>query len=164
LGELLNLAWASIDFERKRIKAERTKSKRVRFVGINSALVSELAELKLAANSKLAFPLSRRSVRTGFESACRKAKVEDFTFHDLRRTFGTRLLERGINIVTIQKLYGHSSVLVTQNYLHPGDELAQEAVERLVETPQKPENLAQIWHKSQDGAARLHVTRSFSVN
>lgn len=166
LGELLNLAWTSIDFERRRIKVERTKSKRVRFVGINSALATELKALKQGqqAKSTAVFPFSRRAVRTGFENACRRAELEGFTFHDLRRTFGTRLLERGVDIVTIQKLYGHSSVLVTQNYLHPGDELAQEAVERLVEAPKKPENLAQIWHTARERASGVPLTRSFSVN
>ena len=166
LGELLGLAWASVDFERKRIKVERTKSKRVRFVGLNSALAVELESLKQTqkAKTKFVFPFTRRSVRTGFENACRKAKVEDFTFHDLRRTFGTRLLERGVDIVTIQRLYGHSSVLVTQNYLHPGDEVAQEAVELLVEAPKKPETVAQIWHAEREKEQGVPATRVFSVN
>jgi len=164
LGELLALAWTSIDFERKRIKIERTKSKRARFVGLNSALVPELVEMKSRAKSRLVFPLNRSSVRTGFENACRKAEIEGFTFHDLRRTFGTRLLERGVDLITIQKLYGHASVLVTQNYLHPTDELAQEAVESLVEAPKKPENLALIWHATREKESGLPVSRIFSVN
>ena len=45
------------------------------------------------------------------------------------------MLERGADIVTISKLYGHSSVLVTQRYLHPKDKLSKEAVELLVEKP-----------------------------
>jgi len=166
LGELLGLAWASVDFERKRIKVERTKSKRVRFVGLNSALAAELESLKQTQEEKtrFVFPFTRRGLRTGFENACRRAKVEGFTFHDLRRTFGTRLLERGVDIVTIQKLYGHSSVLVTQNYLHPGDEVAQEAVERLVEAPKKPETVAQIWHAEREKEQGVPATRYFSVN
>jgi excisionase family DNA binding protein len=165
LGELLGLAWTSVDFERKRIKLERTKSKRVRFVGLNSALAAELESLKQTQQEKtrLVFPFRRRTVRTGFENACRKAKIDGFTFHDLRRTFGTRLLEKGVNIVTISRLYGHSSVLVTQNYLHPGDEVAQEAVELLV-APKKPETMAQIWHAERERADRIPATRDFSVN
>lgn len=166
LGELLGLAWASVDFERKRIKIERTKSKRARFVGLNSALTAQLESLKQAQKEKtrFVFPFARRSVRTGFENACRNAKIEDFTFHDLRRSFGTRLLEKGVNIVTISRLYGHSSVLVTQNYLHPGDEVAQEAVELLVEAPKKPETVAQIWHAAREKEQGLPATRDFSVN
>jgi site-specific recombinase XerD len=43
------------------------------------------------------------------------------------------MLEKGVDIVTISKLYGHSSVLVTQRYLHPKDKLSVEAVELLAE-------------------------------
>lgn len=38
-----------------------------------------------------------------------------------------------MDIVTISKLYGHSSVLITQRYLHPRDKLSVEAVELLAE-------------------------------
>jgi site-specific recombinase XerD len=70
------------------------------------------------------------------------------------------MLEHGFNIVTISKLYGHSSVLVTQRYLHPQDKLSREAVESLV----SPQHLAQIGHKTKKVTAKIRLSHSFSVN
>ncbi|MFC2166800.1 tyrosine-type recombinase/integrase [Acidobacteriota bacterium] len=95
------------------------------------------------------------------QKACKRACVEDFTFHDLRRTFGTRLLESGVDIITIQKLYGHSSVLVTQKYLHPKDETSKEAVEFLCKNTGI---LTHHRHTEQDKQIPEFPTYEFSVN
>jgi len=130
LGEILKLKWKNVDLEKEEIRVVEAKSGRSRKIPINSTLYSELIKLKSKEGKDYrVFPF--KSIRTAFTNACERAGIEDFTFHDLRRTFGTRLLERGVDIVTISRLYGHSSVLVTQRYLHPKDELSREAVELL---------------------------------
>jgi hypothetical protein len=53
------------------------------------------------------------------------------------------------------RLYGHSSVLVTQHYLHPQDELGREAVERLA----NPATLSHICHTAtEEASSTLPVT------
>ncbi len=97
-----------------------------------------------------------------------KSEVRDATFHDLRRTFGTRLLEAGVDIVTISKLYGHSSVLITQRYLHPKDKLSREAVEVLVKAPdgksKNEEKLLDICETEKEKQSKGFAIHSFSVN
>ncbi|MCI0723406.1 MAG: tyrosine-type recombinase/integrase [Acidobacteria bacterium] len=44
---------------------------------------------------------------------------KDFVLHSLRHTFGTRLGEAGADTFTIMKAMGHSSVVVSQKYVHP---------------------------------------------
>jgi integrase len=56
---------------------------------------------------------------------------EDFVLHSLRHTFGTRLGETGADAFTIMKLMGHSSVAVSQRYVHPSTETMKLAIERL---------------------------------
>lgn len=136
LSEVLGLKWSGVDMDTRFIKVERTKSKKTRFISINSLLYEELAQLKKQAGKEQRV-FAFKSIRTAFDNACKRAQVKDFTFHDLRRTFGTRLLEKGVDIMTISKLYGHSNVLVTQRYLHPKDRLSVEAVELLAERPVK---------------------------
>ncbi|PYV36691.1 MAG: hypothetical protein DMG06_30145, partial [Acidobacteria bacterium] len=60
-----------------------------------------------------------------------KAKVENATLHKFRHTYATRLLESGADIVTVQKLLGHSNIDTTRQYLNPDEDLKRQAVNRL---------------------------------
>jgi integrase len=55
----------------------------------------------------------------------------EFVIHGLRHTFLTRLGEAGADAFTIMKLAGHSSVTVSQRYVHPTPESCETAFERL---------------------------------
>ena len=55
---------------------------------------------------------------TGLQHACKKADIEGVTWHTLRHTFASRLLERGADIMTVKELLGHSTVTVTMRYTH----------------------------------------------
>ena len=55
----------------------------------------------------------------------------DFVLHAMRHTFGTRLGETGADAFTIMKLMGHSSVTISQRYVHPSPEAIEIAYERL---------------------------------
>ncbi|MFB0565877.1 MAG: tyrosine-type recombinase/integrase [Candidatus Aminicenantaceae bacterium] len=52
-------------------------------------------------------------------------------FHDHRHTFATRLVKRGVDLITIQNLFGHHSVLVTQRYTHSNYDRKRNAVNLL---------------------------------
>jgi integrase/recombinase XerD len=43
---------------------------------------------------------------------------EDMTFHSLRHTFATWLVQKGVSIFEVEKLLGHSDIMVTQIYSH----------------------------------------------
>jgi integrase len=55
---------------------------------------------------------------------------DDLTPHAFRHTFGTRLGEAGADAFTIMKLMGHSSVTVSQRYVHPTPESVERAFSR----------------------------------
>jgi integrase len=57
--------------------------------------------------------------------------VEHATLHKFRHTYATRLLGSGCDIVTVQKLMGHSDIETTRQYLNPDDELKRRAVANL---------------------------------
>ena len=61
----------------------------------------------------------------------------DAVIHSFRHTFGTRLGEAGADAFTIMKAMGHSSVLVSQKYVHPTPEAMELAFERLDAANQK---------------------------
>jgi integrase/recombinase XerD len=60
-----------------------------------------------------------------------RAGVASATLHKFRHTYATRLLESGADIVTVQKLMGHSDIETTRQYLNPEDQLRRKAVNRL---------------------------------
>ncbi len=75
------------------------------------------------------------SIKTGYKAALRRAGLEHkkYRFHDLRHTFATRLIERGVDPFTVQELLGHASITTTQRYAHPNLEGKRRAVARLSE-------------------------------
>ncbi len=48
-----------------------------------------------------------------FDPLLKRAGLPDIRFHDLRHTFATLLLERGVHIKAVSELLGHSSVSIT---------------------------------------------------
>jgi len=63
-----------------------------------------------------------KDIRTAFTNACKRAGIKNVTFHDLRHTFATRLVLAGIDLATVSKLLGHSSIHMTMRYAHPTPE------------------------------------------
>ena len=55
----------------------------------------------------------------------------DAVIHSFRHTFGTRLGETGADAFTIMQAMGHSTVVVSQKYVHPTPEAMERAFERL---------------------------------
>lgn len=58
------------------------------------------------------------TIRKSWISTLKRADIKNFRFHDLRHTVGTRLIEKGVDIKTVQELFAHSSIVTTQRYVH----------------------------------------------
>jgi len=170
----LNLKWNQIDFEKELIKVENTKSGKTRHIHVNSELASLLLGLNsgqesgefVLTNPKTGKPYL--DLKRAFKNACKKAGIEDLRFHDLRHTFASRLVENGVDIITVKDLLGHSTVKMTERYTHPNQDLKKKAVEVLVKKNKKgtkrPDILAQICHMKKDSKLSKNVNPSLSIN
>lgn len=59
-----------------------------------------------------------RSWKTAWAGALRRAGVEDFRWHDLRHTVGSRLVARGASLSVVQDILGHADISTTRRYIH----------------------------------------------
>jgi integrase/recombinase XerD len=97
----------------------------------------DLAELvkKLPRMHALVFPTRTGNRQTHLlrrlKEIAEAAGVTNATLHKFRHTYATRLLESGCDIVTVQKLMGHSDIETTRQYLDPDEKLKRSAVSKL---------------------------------
>lgn len=136
-SNLLNLRWEQIDLEYGFIEIEKQENKghkEIR-IPISTKLMKEFEQIGFKKegyvfiNPETGKPFN--TIRKGFLNACERAKINNFRFHDLRHTVGTRLVEQGIDIKTIQELFAHSSITTTQRYLHTSVTRKKSAIEVL---------------------------------
>lgn len=80
-------------------------------------------------------PIEKRLGYTGLVAALKKVqeleKIE-FTAHDLRRSFGTRLLDKGADLLTVMKLMGHADVATTAIYDRRGETEKRRVVDQFM--------------------------------
>jgi len=137
LSEILNLHWDRVNLKTRLIKVDRTKSGKVRYIPINDTLYCELWAIKNQNGQSSYLFISPSSgkqlttIKTAFNAACRRAGITGLRFHDLRHSFATRLVEKGVDLITVKELLGHSSVKITERYTHSYGEQKEKAVELL---------------------------------
>ncbi len=150
--EILSLKWDYIDLEKNFITLPQTntKAKKTRVIPINSLVRTVFLELKIKSDgSSYVFPSESKNghiswITHSFGSSCKRAKIENLRFHDLRHTCATRMLEAGADIVSVSKILGHSDINLTiKRYIHLEESL-KSAVERLANfSPNCSQNYSQ---------------------
>ena len=139
MSEQFGLTWDRIDFERRKLFLATTKNGESRKVPMNKTVLALLTDLNAAKTGEYVFPTERKykasrpllNPRQWIEIVLEKAKVDNFHWHDLRHTFASRLVMKGIDLHTVSKLLGHKTLTVTQRYAHLSPEHNLAAVEVL---------------------------------
>jgi len=135
-GEILSLKWENVNLSKRHIHIEDSKSGKSRDIPMNNAVVEALSVI--AQYNKYVFhnPVTRgplKSIRSSFKTARRNAEIKGLRFHDLRHTAATRMIEAGVDLVTVSKILGHSTIQMTMRYAHPTPENMRLAVSKLGE-------------------------------
>jgi integrase len=63
------------------------------------------------------FGLQQTFLARGFRAARRRAEMPHIRFHDLRRSYGTWLVQRRADVAVVRDLLGHSTISMTSRYL-----------------------------------------------
>ncbi len=132
LGELQALRVC--DVSEGRVHVQHSKSGRSRYIPLSSegeAFLAALIAMRLG-DTTLFEPASRIGISRGMRAACAAAGiVPPATFHDLRRTYGSLLINSGAPVHVVQELLGHADVRTTRRaYAH----LTAETLKREVES------------------------------
>ena len=114
-GEIMGMEWERVDLSRGVIRLELTKSGRRREVPMRQAVYDVLAR-RPGERAGRVWP--DHSIRTAWETAVERAKLDDWHFHDCRHHFASWFIMRGGNLLALSKILGHAKVSMTEKYAH----------------------------------------------
>ncbi len=143
-GELLGLEWRRVSLQERLLflESDHTKSGKHHSVPLNEtsrqAIMDRLRfRAKHCPSSPWVFAREDgtqiKAVKRSFNTACRRAGIEDFHIHDLRHTCAAWLVSAGVPLTEVRDLLGHASVVVTERYAHLSPDNVRAAVARLDE-------------------------------
>jgi len=124
VSEAINLKIKDINLEELTIHLKNAKGSRDRLTIFSEKLKNELREFivlrdmnNYVFDSERGEKLTSRTAQKVFENALKNAKIKkSATFHSLRHSFVTHLLENGVDIRYVQELLGHANIRTTQVY------------------------------------------------
>lgn len=122
-GEILGLKWKHVDLANGFIRIVNSKNGDSRNVPLDSHTRDTLLKLRQGSGSEdhvfwRANNERIKCVKEAFKAACIRAGIADFRFHDLRHTAASLLAAGGCDIITLQHILGHKTLLMTQRYAH----------------------------------------------
>jgi integrase len=140
-NELINLRWKDVDVSKKYLIVRNTnsftiKNRTERVIPINDNSLKVLRKIN-AENEYVFVGCNGQKIYPNYLTQCFRDCLSqlsirnDRSFHSLRHTFASWLVQRGVSIYEISKLLGHSDIRVTQIYSHLQPENLKNAVELL---------------------------------
>ncbi len=164
VGELLVLKWEDLDLVAGRMMVRRTlwnnqeglpKGNRVREVPLGNEV---MAALKAHRHLRGPYvfcdtsgkPFTHSQVKRVVPRACQKAGLaKRLTTHDLRHSFASHLVMRGVTLKAVQELLGHATIEMTMRYAHLSPDVKRDAVKLLDSTPGKSSPVVeQVWSRA----------------
>jgi len=126
ISEAQNLKVGDVNFDELTIHIKNAKGRKDRITILPKKIKNDLQKAFLFKNpgdfifeSERGGKLSTRALQKIFENALNRSGVKKrATFHSLRHSFATHLLENGTDIRYVQELLGHANIRTTQIYTH----------------------------------------------
>lgn len=126
VGEIVRLKVNDLNFEQLNIHIKQSKGAKDRITVMPEKLKNNLISLctgksgdEYVFESERGGRLTERTAQKVFERALNEAGInKPATFHSLRHSFATHLLENGIDVRYVQELLGHQNIRTTQIYTH----------------------------------------------
>ncbi len=128
-GEIMSLTWGTVDLNQGRAILHETKNGERRAIAITGHALEVLKELNIVRriDCNLLFPAKENrpqkpqkpiDLRSPWETAVKKAELEDFHFHDLRHSAASYLAMNGASLAEIAEVLGHKTLQMVKRYAH----------------------------------------------
>lgn len=129
-GEILALEWRHIHWMDHTVYLPDTKNGTSRLVPLSERAEAVLQRQQARATGKdgKVWKYTCAGMRASYNKAMKRAGIEGLTFHDLRHEATSRLVERGIPIMTVQAITGHKSTQMLKRYTHISGTVLVDAV------------------------------------
>jgi integrase len=164
-GELMALSWSDVDLEARTLSVSKqwtskagfapTKTLRSRVVPIAEDLVQFLRELKIKRGCEEFVLPHLREWDHGTQALvtrefCESIGVTPVKFHDLRATFITNLLSRGVPLAQVMAVVGHNQLKTTNSYLRKAGVEVKGVTENLGYKLPKEQKVANVLSNSRE--------------
>ncbi len=116
-GELLKIQWKDVDLQKSYVHLTDTKNGTARDVPLSNRAKATLEALPRSIEGKV-FGTTQSAVAQAWTRACKRAGIEDLTFHDLRHEATSRLAEK-LALHELMKVTGHKDTKMLARYYHP---------------------------------------------
>ena len=135
LSDAFGLEREDIDWENECINTLQGKTKRRVIIPMNETVKTIIKSYIGSHTNQLVFPSPRTgkkgvTVKTAMTTAINRSGIPYISVRDLRRTAATRMLEAGVNHITIAAILGHTDLRMVQRYAQPSNAL-RDAVKTL---------------------------------
>jgi len=143
-NEITRSRWVDVDWVNKTLFVPIAKSGKARYISLGADAIALLKSLVRSENPYIfPSPLTGRPCPSLFFPWRRireRANLEGVRLHDLRHSFASLLISKGISLYVVQHLLGHTHPRMTQRYAHLASQTLNEAADvvgKLLEgTPQ----------------------------
>jgi integrase len=117
-GELTSLLWTDVDLDKANltVRAAAAKGGKRRDVPLNDEALDVLKRWKKQCKTIRVFEFA--DPKTAIARVLDKAKITDFSLHDCRHTFASKLVMAGVDLNTVRELLGHADLKMTLRYSH----------------------------------------------
>lgn len=117
-SEVLRLTWNDVDFNQKTAFINNTKNGESRTIPLSPRALSAITQLPRPIKNGHVFNVSANGLSRAFKRSCKKHKLENLKFHDLRHEATSQLFEKGLNPMEAAAITGHKTLQMLKRYTH----------------------------------------------